>query len=264
MYSRTKKVLTLGLLTVLTVTAGCGSSNSEYENMKLRAPNSVVVCRQKQCAPAKVAMSSEYIYNSLTHMLTNNNRQKALICEANPGSHACTENFITLPVKIGITPAYMYIDSVKITDVTIVKGAPQINLVLNYNVTANGQSYECGSSNSLLYVKNADNIIMEDNSYFCKMTSVGTTYVKTLFMVDYIDLDYGYIGGYYSIGLTGPAKGGSAGYMLIRLPNDNLKLTPKLMNPKTKAKKTATTGSILDNESSADTADGVQIFPISK
>ena len=34
------------------------------------------------------------------------------------------------------------------------------------------------------------------------------TMIKTLFVIDYIDLDYGYIGGFYSVGLSGPAYGG--------------------------------------------------------
>ena len=61
---------------------------------------------------------------------------------------------------------------------------------------------------------------MEDNGYTCKMTTIGNTIVSTMFAIDYIDLDYGYIGGYYSIGLSGPAYGGGSGYMIIRLPND--------------------------------------------
>jgi hypothetical protein len=52
------------------------------------------------------------------------------------------------------------------------------------------------------------------------MTTIGTTTIQTVFAVDYIDMDYGYIGGFYSIGLSGPAFGGGNGYMMLRLPND--------------------------------------------
>ncbi len=73
---------------------------------QLQVPNSVVVCRSKQCAAAKLSMSREYIYNSLLHLFDNNNHKTALICAANPGSHTCTETFITMPITVGITPAY--------------------------------------------------------------------------------------------------------------------------------------------------------------
>ncbi|MFV0626736.1 MAG: hypothetical protein ACK5N8_05255 [Alphaproteobacteria bacterium] len=269
MSDKKTKFLILGLATLLVT--GCYFSESrdaQIESMRLKMPTSVVVCRAKECAPSKLSMSGEYIFNSLTHLLTNNNRQKALICEANAANRVCTENFITLPIRVGITPAYMYIDSVKITDVSIVKGSPQINLVLNYNVTYNGQTPECSASRTLLYVKNSDNIIMEDGGYSCKMTTIGSTTVKTLFMVDYIDLDYGYIGGFYSVGLSGPANGGGTGYMLIRLPKDSLPLAPNLA---TKAKPTTKSrmNSIMNNGSNGTNnapteANGVQIFPIKK
>lgn len=268
MFNLTKKTFLIGAI-ILTVSS-CFSqdyNDVQAEAIRMKMPSSVVVCRSKQCAPAKVSMSSEYIYNSLTQMLTNNNRQKALLCEGNPGNHSCVENFITVPIKVGMTPAYMYVDSVRITDVTIAKGTPQISLILNYNMTYNGQIPECKSADTLLYVKNADNIVMEDGGYNCKMTSIGTTSIKTLFMIDYIDLDYGYIGGYYSIGLSGPANGGGTGYMLIRLANDAYPLTPALKGAKKndKTKKTGSNvGSILDTTDSLDNEGGVQIFPIKR
>ena len=188
---------------------------------QLTIPSSIVVCRSKQCAPAKLSMSKEYIYNTLLQMLDSNARQKALVCQANAGTHTCTEEYLSIPVTVGITPAYMYIDDVKIADVSInPQNTMALNLLLNWGVSYNGQTPTCRPSKTLLYAKNVNNIIMEDNGYDCKMTTIGTTSVKTMFAIDYIDLDYGYIGGFYSIGLSGPAFGGGSGYMMLRLPND--------------------------------------------
>ena len=182
------------------------NSNGPAYTGQLQMPNSVVVCRSKQCAAAKLSMSREYIYNSLLHLFDNNNHKTALVCAANPGSHTCTESFITMPITVGITPAYAYIDSVKITDVSVGGGNTQLKLILNYNVTYNGQTPDCTPAKSLMYVKNVNNIILEDSGYSCKMTTIGQTSIKTLLTIDYIDLDFGFIGGYYSIGFSGPAK----------------------------------------------------------
>ena len=245
-------------------------STTVREPAPLRMHSSVVVCHTKQCAPAKLSMSREYIYNSLLHLLDNNNRQKALVCQADAGTHACTESFVSLPITVGITPAYMYIDSVNITDVSIAKGNRSLNLVLNYNVTYNGQSPDCKPAKSLLYVKNVNNIVLEDSGYMCKMTSVGQTMIKTLFVIDYIDLDYGYIGGFYSVGLSGPAYGGGTGYMIIRLPKDAYPLSPNLTT------QANNTGGVLgqeyinantpqiNNQTSTTYNSNVQIFPIKK
>lgn len=195
----------------------------------IKNPTSVVVCRDRQCAPARLSMSREYIYNSLLQLMQNNKGSKALVCAADAASHVCTENYITMPIKVGITPAYMYIDDVKITDVTVTKGQPKIELVLNYNVTYNGQSPECRPARSLMFVESANSIMLEDSGYSCKMTAVGMSYIRSMFAIDYIDLDYGYIGGYYSVGLSGPANGGGAGYMMFRLQTNAYPLSPALM-----------------------------------
>lgn len=254
---------------------GTGSIREEKGpayNGRIKMPNSVVVCRSKQCAPAKLSMSREYIYNSLLHLFDNNNHKTALLCAANPGSHTCTENYITMPIQVGMTPAYAYIDSIKITDVSIANANQQINLILNYNLTYNGQTPDCTPSKSIMFVKNINNIILEDSGYSCKMTTIGQTTVKTLFAIDYIDLDYGFIGGYYSIGLSGPAYGGGSGYMMIRLPKDAYPLSPKLTTPKTQPSAKSELQSIL-NPGTRQTADmpeeinvntDVQIFPIKR
>lgn len=154
-------------------------------------------------------------------MFDSNARQKALVCQADANTHACTEEFVSLPVTVGVTPAYMYIDDVKITDVSISQeNTAAMNLILNWGISYNGQIPVCRPSKTLLYAKNVNNVIIQDNGYTCKMTTIGTTTVQTMFAVDYIDLDYGYIGGFYSIGLSGPAHGGGSGYMILRLPND--------------------------------------------
>lgn len=194
---------------------------AEDKQPKVQMPSSVIVCRSKQCAPAKLSMSKEFIYNTLLHMLDSNARQKALVCTGNPNTHTCTEEYVSLPITVGITPAYMYIDDVKITDVSISPvNTMALNLVLNWDVSYNGQTPTCRPSKTLLYVKNVSNILLEDGGYSCQMTTVGNTTIKTVFAIDYIDLDYGYIGGFYSIGLSGPAFGGGSGYMILRLPNE--------------------------------------------
>lgn len=208
-----------------------------FQQPAIKMPKSIIVCRAKQCAPAQAAMSKEYIYNTLLHMLDSNARKRALVCAADANTHACTEEYVSMPITVGITPAYLYIDDVKITDVSISrKNTSALDLILNWNISYNGQTPICRPSKTLLYAKNINNVIMEDNGYACKLTTIGTSTVKTLFAIDYIDLDYNYIGGFYSIGLSGPAFGGGSGYMLLRLPED-ISMDPKDFQVKKEEKK---------------------------
>jgi hypothetical protein len=257
-------------------------SGSQYEEKKvemtpLQMPYSIIVCRAKQCAPVKLSMSKEYIYNSLVQMMENNNHQKALACAADAGSHNCYQNYVSLPITVGITPAYMYIDSVKISDVQVSKKNQSVQMMLNYNVTYNGQYPDCAPSKTLLYVKNTENIILKDDGYRCKMTTIGTSTIKTLFLIDYIDLDYGFIGGSYSIGLSGPAYGGGSGYMLLRLNKNgsypNNKPTTNAEGTENSVKKSESKSSLTaeylanpvtgaTQRTKSEEVNGVQVFPV--
>lgn len=198
-------------------------------NKRIPPLNSLIVCRDKQCAPAELSMSKEYIYNALAQLVDNNLDTTALLCEANAQAHVCVNPYLTVPAKVGVTPAYVYFDGVKFVDASTVKGRTAFNLALGYNLSYNGQTPTvCKPDTALLYVKSNNSVVLNGKGFKCDMTSVGTTTIRIMFAIDYIDLDYGYIGGYYTIGLSGPANGGGSGYGLIRLTKDAHPLRPVL------------------------------------
>lgn len=222
---------------------GNPDSNAQIFNKRVPPLNSLIVCRDKQCAPAELSKSKEYIFNAIAQLVDNNLDSTALLCEANSQAHVCTNPYLTVPAKVGITPAYVYFDGVKIVDADLAKGKTAVNLVLGYNLSYNGQTPTvCKPDKAMLYVKNNDKIVLNGDGFKCDMTSVGTTMIRVMFNVDYIDLDYGYIGGYYSIGLSGPAYGGGSGYGLIRLMKDAYPLNPQLTRSKQKSETKAKNG----------------------
>ena len=207
--------------------------NAKIYNKRIPPLNTLIVCRDKQCAPAELSQGKEYIYNALAHLIDNNLDTTALLCEANPQAHVCVNPYITVPAKVGVTPAYVFFDGVKFIDGSVVKGRTAIDLTLGYNLSYNGQTPTvCKPDTAMLYVKNNNEIVLNGKGFKCDMTSVGTTTIRVMFAVDYVDLDYGYIGGYYSIGLSGPAYGGGSGYGIIRLTKDGHPLRPSLKAPK--------------------------------
>lgn len=209
-------------------------------NKRVPPLNSLIVCRDKQCAPAELSMSKEYIYNSLAHLVDNNLDSTALLCEANSQAHVCVNPYLTVPARIGITPAYVYFDGVKFVDASATKGKTALNLALGYNLSYNGQTPTvCKPDEAMLYVKSNNDVVLNGNGFKCEMTSVGTTTIRIMFAIDYVDLDYGYIGGYYTIGLSGPAQGGGSGYGLIRLTKDAHPLNPVLTTSTTESNTSA-------------------------
>lgn len=211
---------------------------AQIYNKRVPPLNTVIVCRNKQCAPAELSMSKEYIFNSLAQLIDNNLDETALLCEANAQAHVCVNPYLTVPAKVGITPAYVYFDGVKLVDGSSVKGKTALNLALGYNLSYNGQTPTvCKPDSAILYVKGNNDIVLNGNGFKCEMTSVGTTTIRIMFNIDYIDVDYGYIGGYYSIGLSGPANGGGSGYGMIRLVKEVKSLKPVIGSQQPKVKK---------------------------
>ncbi|MBQ2886552.1 MAG: hypothetical protein IJE43_22765, partial [Alphaproteobacteria bacterium] len=103
---------------------GNPEDSAKIFNKRVPKLNSLIVCRDKQCAPANLAQSKEYIFNSLAQLVDNNLDATALLCEANPQAHVCVNPYITVPAKVGITPVYVYFDGVKLVDASIVDGKP--------------------------------------------------------------------------------------------------------------------------------------------
>jgi hypothetical protein len=111
-----------------------------------------------------LAQSKEYIFNSLAQLVDNNLDATALLCEANPQAHVCTNPYITVPAKVGITPVYVYFDGVKLVDASIVDGKPAIKMALNYNMSYNGQTPTvCKPDEAMLYVKNNNEVVLNGN-----------------------------------------------------------------------------------------------------
>ena len=87
-------------------------ADAKVFNKRVPELNSLLVCRDKQCAPAELSASKQYIFNALAHLVDNNSDATALLCEANPQAHVCVNPYLTIPAKIGVTPGYVLLDGV--------------------------------------------------------------------------------------------------------------------------------------------------------
>ena len=192
-----------------------------------KAASSVIICRSQQCAPARTNMTREFLYNSLLNLFDNNLDSTVLICDADPASRMCFENYIQFNIKAGVTPATVVIDSAKLLSVKLRKEEQIIDIVLDYNMHYNAIRPACLTSKSGLFVKSPDYVLMEDTGYACKFTTTADSLISTVFAIDYVDLDYGVIGMNYSFDVAGPAYGGGTGYMLMRFQKNAFPSDPK-------------------------------------
>ncbi len=227
-----------------------------------KAPSSVIVCRSQQCAPARTSMTREFLYNSLLNLFDNNLDSTVLICDADPSSRMCFENYIQFNIKAGVTPATVVIDSAKLLNVKLKKDEQIIDVSLDYNMHYNAVRPVCLNSTNALFVKSPDYVLMEDTGYVCKFTTTADSMISTVFAIDYVDLDYGVIGANYSFGVAGPAYGGGTGYMLMRFQKNAFPSDPKkFVLPKAETPAAPTTASGRTRQEYGTKTDAAKIAP---
>ncbi|MCP4394788.1 MAG: hypothetical protein GY804_11075 [Alphaproteobacteria bacterium] len=180
---------------------------------------STMVCRNHQCTPASLNMTKGHVMNNIHKLLANNIGQDVFFCEADDISRSCLNDFIEYPMLVGATPGTMRLDRARLLDAKATNVPNKVEFVLDYNFYFNGIKAQCNPSVNVAYAKSPDYIVMEDTETTCHLTTNYSSKSSHLYTVDFIDLDYGMIGAYYSFGMSGVAYGGKGGYMIMRFPN---------------------------------------------
>ncbi|MBD5398106.1 hypothetical protein HDR60_01195 [bacterium] len=176
----------------------------------------IVICRQKGCTELNDKMTQNFLFNSLANLLYINDKTKVYLCEANTYTRACTSNGLKYAVNIGGTAGVIYIPSLTITDVSFSQNLKRINFMLSYDLYANGLKSFCSSAHNTIEISANKQALIRDNNYNCQLTSDLPSTSYNIYNIDYIDLDYGIIGAYYSTGMTGASNGGNNGYVLMK------------------------------------------------
>ncbi len=204
---------------ITTVFSPDATTNSSPVLTPTQTPSSIVVCRSKQCSPASANMSKEFLLNAYLNLLENNKNTSVLMCDADSVTHTCYEPFVSFNIKSGVTPATVAIDAAQIIDVGTTKGAKVLEPILDYSVYYNNVRVRCQPAPASAYVKNPNYMVISGEDFVCPFTAMGKSLMSMVLTVDYIDLDYGMIGAYYSAGVAGPAYGGGTGYVMLRFQN---------------------------------------------
>ena len=87
---------------------------------------------------------------------------------------------------------------------------------MTYELLVNGINRVCEPTVMDIVIPNNSVATLSNREFTCNMTSDGLSNVSLLVNIDYIDLDYGILGGYYSFGMQGPTMGGGTGYALFK------------------------------------------------
>lgn len=180
------------------------------------AERPMVVCRNFGCTRLNDKITRTFLFNSLVNTFMMNAHSRLYICEADPFSRDCLQSGISFPVRAGIANALVKIPKATISQVNVSTGLSRATVNMTYELLVNGISRVCEPTIMDIVIPNNSSATLSNREFTCNMTSDGFSNVSLLVNLDYIDLDYGILGGYYSLGTQGPTSGGGTGYALFK------------------------------------------------
>ncbi len=180
------------------------------------ADRPMVICRDFGCTRLNDKITRTFLFNSLANMFMMNSHSRVYICEADPFSRDCLQSGISFPVRSGIANAMVKIPKATISQVNISTGLSKATVGMTYEFLVNGIDRRCEPTVMDFVAPVNSQATLSNRELPCNITSDGMTNVSLMVNIDYIDLDYGIMGGYYSLGLQGPTTGGGTGYALFK------------------------------------------------
>lgn len=175
-----------------------------------------IICRDFNCTRLNDRITRTFLFNSLSNMFLTNAHSRLYICEADPFSRSCLQSGISFPVRSGIANALIKIPKATISQVNLSTGLSRATATMEYEMLVNGIQRGCEPTVMDIAVPNNSQATLINREFACKLTSDGVSNVSLLLNIDYIDLDYGLIGGYYSVGMQGSTTGGGSGYLVFK------------------------------------------------
>ena len=149
-------------------------------------------------------------------MFMQNDYSRVYICEAHPFSRDCLKSGISFPVRSGIANAMAKIPKATISQVYVSTGLSKATVGMTYEFLVNGINRVCEPTIMDIVIPVNSQATLSNREFSCNMTSDGYSNISLMVSIDYIDLDYGILGGYYSLGMQGPTTGGGTGYALFK------------------------------------------------
>ena len=195
---------------------GGGGANFSMEGFNERP---VVLCRNFGCTEVAGMMTRAHLFNSIASIFQINERTRVHLCEADPILRSCLHTGIRYAITVGGTPGVVHIPSFTISEVMFSRDLSRVSFMSTYDIQVNGIRSFCSAAMNVIDVNERRQAMIRDNNFRCQFTSDIPSMAHTMFNIDFIDLDYGIIGAFYSMGISGSSTGGGTGYVLMRFQN---------------------------------------------
>lgn len=185
-----------------------------FENLN---QSSILICKDSQCVPSSDQMGHKYLVNQVNELMKNNIGKNISICEASAGNYTCSQQGLSFPVQSELIQTTVNIPTAKIIDAKALKNEPGADLILDYRLRAGDTFPQCQTSLTRIGIAHAADIKIMSPRFNCKVTETSKTTFSITYNVNYLDLDRGIIGAFYTIAANNALKGTQGGYVLMAL-----------------------------------------------
>ena len=177
----------------------------------------ISLCAKGECNFVdKNSQVKEEFISSLFGLMKINEGISASICEADLATKSCIESGVSFFIQGGIIPGKQTDNQTMISNISYDKKSQEIKFTSTNVGTFAGVPLSCENSEVNLAVNSLSEFKMTWN-YYCNWMGVGNAWSEREFTIDYVDLDKGILGGYYSVSVVGLlVLGGGSGYQLLK------------------------------------------------
>lgn len=188
------------------VLAGCAASLQDVKVDKVR------FCEQGRCATLGADLEADAFLSRVYAFLSRNLNRDADLTEVDPASHVETGGSLKYYTQGGPLPFFSSVSSLKFTDVAYLdREKKQIRFKQRPWASFLGVPILCAEGEGSITVNSAQDVQFEASS-LCTWV-VNPVSWQMRIKLDQIDLDGGFLTGYYSIGHAGPTSvGKGSGY----------------------------------------------------
>lgn len=191
--------------------------NAQAQQFEKLQTSSILICKDHQCVPSAEEMGRDYLVNQVNELISNNIGKEIRICEASPSDFTCTKQGLSFPVRSQVIQTTVQIPTAQIIDMKPVQKGAGADLIIDYTVRAGDTFPSCQTSLTRIGVASAVDVKMMSPKFNCKLTETGKTTFSLVYTVNYIDLDKGLIGAFYSAAANNALSGTYDGYVLMAL-----------------------------------------------
>ena len=178
----------------------------------------VYVCAASECGPASQRYTATEMLAGLYQLLKRSEGREYTICESDPAGRHCVSEGVGYFVMGGPIPGRGSQSRGRYTNVQYDAASHAVTATASNQLLFIGTPLACADTKHALTVRSADEIVGADENYYCNWVGVGNMTASFNYVVDYVDLDRGRLGGWWQHGVAGTGAGKGAGYAVLQFP----------------------------------------------